>query len=158
MHTRVQEFKNRAENKYDFEPEIFETPESTKTAIDAAEAVGCSLDQIVKSMVFSVSDDIVLVLTSGSNRVNKEKIAQHLQTPTDDVRTANPDEVKDSLGWSIGGVPPFGHEEPPLVLLDESLTRFDQVWAGAGTPNAMFCISVNKMKDFADAKIVDIAE
>ncbi|WP_435064092.1 YbaK/EbsC family protein [Halobaculum sp. EA56] len=158
MHASAARFAERAREEYGFEAEIEEFPEGTKTAVDAAEAVGCSVGQIVKSIVLVAEDgvaeadddgcDVVVVLTAGDNRVDTEALASELGAET--VRTANPEEVKDATGWSIGGVPPFCHERSVPTYLDESLRTHDRIWAAAGTPDAVFELSPDDLRRIAD--------
>jgi prolyl-tRNA editing enzyme YbaK/EbsC (Cys-tRNA(Pro) deacylase) len=119
---------------------VLELPDSTRTAADAADALGCSTAQIVKSLVFRdlVTDGPVVVLASGPNRVDEKVIATHLGH---EVGKAGADYVKAVTGYSIGGVPPIGHRSAVAVFVDEDLLAFDEVWAAAGTPHAVFKIS-----------------
>src|SRR6056297_938486 len=136
MHERAAEFRERARAEYDFDVDVHEFPEGTKTAADAADAVGCDVAQIASSIVMMAGDRPVVVVTSGANRVSEAKVAALLDVDESDVRTANPGEIKDALGWSIGGVPPFCHEADVPVYFDETLADFETVWAAAGTPSA----------------------
>jgi prolyl-tRNA editing enzyme YbaK/EbsC (Cys-tRNA(Pro) deacylase) len=121
---------------------VMELPASTRTADDAAQTLGCSKAQIVKSLVFrnTLTDRPVLVLASGPNRVAEARIGAELGAP---IVKADGDFVKRTTGFAIGGVPPFGHAEPMTVFVDEDLLKFDEVWAAAGTPNAVFRIPGN---------------
>jgi len=118
---------------------VIELPDSTRTADDAARALGCSKAQIVKSLVFrdTATERPVVVLASGPNRVNEKSIATHLGSEID---KADADFVKRATGFAIGGVPPLGHCEPVTLFVDEDLLQFDEVWAAAGTPHAVFKI------------------
>ena len=120
--------------------EVREFPEGTRTSADAAAAIGCTIDQIAKSLVFRGRDSgrPVLVVASGANRVDEKKVAALLG---EKIKRADPDFVRDKTGFAIGGVPPVGHLEAPVVLVDEDLLAFDEVWAAAGTPNAVFRLS-----------------
>jgi prolyl-tRNA editing enzyme YbaK/EbsC (Cys-tRNA(Pro) deacylase) len=114
------------------EVEVRELAESTRTAADAAAAVGVETGQIVKSLVFTAPDgERALVLCAGDRRVDTSLLG-------DRWRTATADEVRATTGFAIGGVPPIGHETPLRTIVDESLRRFDSVWCAAGTPNAVF--------------------
>jgi prolyl-tRNA editing enzyme YbaK/EbsC (Cys-tRNA(Pro) deacylase) len=116
------------------EVEVRELSESTRTAAEAAAAVGVEPGQIVKSLVFtSPSGDPSLVLCAGDRRVDTSLLGGGW-------RTATPDEVRATTGFAIGGVPPIGHEAPLRTVVDESLRRFERVWCAAGTPNAVFCV------------------
>ncbi|WXL24197.1 YbaK/EbsC family protein [Ectopseudomonas mendocina] len=117
---------------------VQELPDSTRTADDAARALNCEKAQIVKSLVFRTeSNSPVLVLASGPTRVNEKAIERILGEP---LSKADAGFVKAVTGFAIGGVPPFGHKEPIQLFVDEDLLRFDELWAAAGTPNAVFKI------------------
>jgi prolyl-tRNA editing enzyme YbaK/EbsC (Cys-tRNA(Pro) deacylase) len=117
--------------------EVYELAQSTRTSAEAAQAVGCTLGQIVKSIIFRAaqSERAVLVLTSGANRVDEKKVAALLGEP---LSKADPDFVRTRTGFAIGGVPPVGHAEPPVTFIDEDLLQYTEIWAAAGTPNALF--------------------
>ena len=112
--------------------EIREYPEGARTAQDAAAAVGCELGQICKSLVFRVGDDPLLVIASGSNRVDEGRFGG--------VK-ADAAFVREQTGYVIGGVPPFAHARPMDTIVDEDLLAYDVVWAAAGTPRAVFPIA-----------------
>ena len=131
-------------------------PEGTRTAQEAAQAVGASLGQIAKSMVFLADGKPVLVLTSGPNRVDAAKVARHLGASQ--VRRASADEVRAATGFAIGGVPPFGHSRPLTVLFDRDLLQFETVWGAAGTPNAVFPIEPGRLVEASGAVVADIKE
>ena len=119
---------------------VIELPDSTRTAEDAARGVDCNKAQIVKSLIFRTiaTAEPVLVLASGANRVNEAAIARFNGGA---VGKADADFVRETTGYAIGGVPPLGHKRPLATFVDEDLLQFDQIWAAAGTPNAMFRIS-----------------
>jgi prolyl-tRNA editing enzyme YbaK/EbsC (Cys-tRNA(Pro) deacylase) len=119
---------------------VVELPGSTRTALEAAQAVGCTLGQIVKSLVFrgKLSGQPVLALISGSNRASEARLAALAGEP---VEKADPEFTRAQTGYAIGGVPPLGHNQPILTLVDEDLLQYDQVWAAAGTPHAVFPIA-----------------
>jgi prolyl-tRNA editing enzyme YbaK/EbsC (Cys-tRNA(Pro) deacylase) len=104
-------------------------PDSARTAAEAAVAVGCDVGQIVKSLVFMRDGRPVMVLCAGDRRVGAERLG---------LRAASADEARAATGFSIGGIPPLGHEQPLETLIDESLRRFATVWCAAGTPHAVF--------------------
>ncbi len=116
---------------------VIEFEEGTRTAQEAADRVHCQLGQIVKSLVFKTqnSGKAILVLTSGSNRVDETRLGQYAGEP---ILRPDADFVRTQTGFSIGGVPPFGHPEPIETYIDEDLLQYPQVWAAAGTPNAVF--------------------
>jgi prolyl-tRNA editing enzyme YbaK/EbsC (Cys-tRNA(Pro) deacylase) len=112
--------------------EVREFPEGTRTAEEAAAAVGCGVGQICKSLVFRVGDEPLLVIASGSNRVDAERFG---------AEKADARYVRNHTGFAIGGVPPFGHARPIDTVVDEDLLGYDVVWAAAGTPRAVFAIA-----------------
>jgi prolyl-tRNA editing enzyme YbaK/EbsC (Cys-tRNA(Pro) deacylase) len=137
---------------------VSEFPEGTRTAEDAARAVGCPVDAIVKSLVFMVDERPVLVLTSGGNRVDEARLAD--ASGADVVRKASADEARAATGYAIGGTPPFGHTGTGVheVLLDPALLLHDAVWAAAGTPSTVFPIAPRSLLDVAQARVVDVSE
>ena len=116
--------------------EVRRFPEGTRTAEDAARAIGCHVAQIVKSLVFVADGQPMVALVSGVDRVDPERLGAALGAA--EVRRADGDEVRGATGYPIGGVPPFGHAEPLQVLIDEHLFAHDDVWAAAGLPDAVF--------------------
>jgi prolyl-tRNA editing enzyme YbaK/EbsC (Cys-tRNA(Pro) deacylase) len=112
--------------------EIREFPEGTRTALEAAAAVGCEVGQICKSLVFRVGEEPLLVVASGANRVDEARFG---------ATKADAAFVRSATGFAIGGVPPVGHDRPIDTVIDEDLLRFDVVWAAAGTPRAVFAIA-----------------
>src|SRR6516225_7286247 len=117
--------------------QVLEFDESTRTAADAAAAIGCTVAQIAKSLVFrsKTTNRPVLVIASGASRVDEQRVATLLGEP---IVRADARFVRDTTGFSIGGVPPVAHRTKPLVLIDEALAEFAEIWAAAGTPNAVF--------------------
>ena len=122
-------------------------PDGTRTAEDAAAAIGCDVGQIVKSLVFIASVDgseiPVLALTSGSNRVDPTALATAAHA--DAVRKADADEVREATGYAIGGTPPFGHTRPLPTFVDPDLLAHEQVWAAAGTPREVFALTPDEL-------------
>lgn len=131
-------------------------PDGTRTAVDAANAVGCDVDQIVKSLVFVADGEPVLALTSGAHRVDTGRLAAVLGA--DAVRKADADEVRQATGYAIGGTPPVGHPRPLRTLLDPRLLEFPEVWAAAGTPMDVFPVAPARLRELADAEVVDVTE
>lgn len=119
--------------------EVVEYPDGTRTADDAAAAVGCEVGQIVKSLIFSVDGELVLALTSGSNRVDTAKLTEAAGGA--ECGRADASQVREVTGFAIGGVPPFGHANPVRAFLDPALLRHEVVWAAAGTPRHVFPLS-----------------
>jgi Cys-tRNA(Pro) deacylase len=138
-------------------PEARRFPEGTKTAEDAARAIGCDVGQIVKSLVFmSDGRTPVLALTSGSNRVDTSKLAA--AAGASEVRRASPDEARTATGFAVGGTPPFGFPEPVRTFVDVSLLAFEEVWAAAGTPDSVFPINPAELVRLSGGDPVDLAE
>lgn len=158
MHPRAEEFERRARAEHGIEIDVHEFPEGTKTAAEAAEAVGCSVEEIASGIVLSADGDLVVSVTSGANRVDTAKIADLLGVDGPAVSMADAEDVKATLGWSIGGVPPFCHETDVPVFLDETLAGFDRVWAAAGTPEAVFPIDPEGITAAAGAETADVRE
>lgn len=117
--------------------QVVELPGSTRTAVEAAQAVGCQVGQIVKSLIFKGAETNrpILVIASGPNRVDEARLAELANEP---VKKADADFVRASTGFAIGGVPPVGLSNPVLTFIDEDLLQFTAVWAAAGTPHAIF--------------------
>ena len=156
MHERAAEFSERASEEHGVDVDVHEFDEGTKTAQDAADAIGCDVAQIASSIVVVVDDDPVVVVTSGANRVGLDKVAVYVDGS--DARMAEADEVKGATGWSIGGVPPFCHATDVPVLMDETLFDHDEVWAAAGTPTAVWPIDPERLREISGAEPADIAE
>ncbi len=127
--------------EHGLELHLHEYPDGTKTANDAAAAVGCKVDQIVKSMIFAAGEDrqLVLALTSGAHTVDGAALAE--LAGVDACHRATADEVRAETGFAIGGVAPFGHLTTVATWIDPHLLTFDEVWAAAGTPRHVFPIS-----------------
>ncbi|WP_327701907.1 YbaK/EbsC family protein [Streptomyces decoyicus] len=136
---RAQQFQD-ALHRRGLDLTVVELPDSTRTAADAASALGCGTAQIVKSLVFrkEPTGEPVMVLASGPNRVNEKTIAARVGGR---IGKADAEFVKQTTGYAIGGVPPVCHREPLTVLVDEDLLAFEETWAAAGTPHAVFKIS-----------------
>jgi prolyl-tRNA editing enzyme YbaK/EbsC (Cys-tRNA(Pro) deacylase) len=145
-----------AARAHGLELEVREFPEGTPTAADAARAVGCTVDQIVKSLVFIADERPVLVLASGGNRVDLAKVGR--QVGAGRVRKADANQAREATGFSIGGTPPFGHSAPLEVLIDQDLTRFGEVWAAAGTPRHVFAIAPADLVRASGGSVCDVAE
>ncbi|MFD1645607.1 YbaK/EbsC family protein [Haloarchaeobius litoreus] len=161
MHSTAARFADRAREEYGFEPEVTEFPEGTKTAADAAAAIGCDVAQIGSSIVLVVDagtdeEQVVVSVTSGANRVDLAKMADLVGGET--ARMAEPDEVKGATGWTIGGVPPFCHETDLPVFVDETLQEFETVWVAAGTPDAVFPLDPEQLAELSGGTVADVAE
>ncbi len=140
------------------ETEITEYPRSTRTAEDAANTIGVPLGSIVKSLLFLVAGEPVLVLMAGDRRVDTAKLAALYGVGKKRVRIADADTVRRITGFAIGGVPPVGHATPLPVLIDESLSRFEVVHAAAGSPQANFPIRYKKLVEATEGQVVDLSE
>jgi len=136
--------------------EVREFPEGTRTAKDAARAVGVEVGQIVKSLVFLADGAPVLCLVSGANRVDTARLAQAIGA--NDIRRADADTVREATGYAVGGVPPFGHATSLPVYCDRDLLAYDIVWAAAGTPMACFAVEPARLVEACGATIVDLRE
>jgi len=133
---------------------VVEMPASTRTAKEAAQAVGCEVGQIAKSLVFrGASGKPYLVIASGANRVNEAVMSRNIGEP---IERATPDFVRETTGYAIGGVPPLGHQQPMAVWLDRDLMAYDRIWAAAGTPFAVFEIIPADLERAAGAIVVDV--
>jgi prolyl-tRNA editing enzyme YbaK/EbsC (Cys-tRNA(Pro) deacylase) len=143
-----------AGRSHGLELDVREFPEGTRTAADAARAVGCHVDQIVKSLVFVADTDPVLVLTSGGHRVDVVKVGKERSAAI--VRKADAEEVRAATGYAIGGTPPFGHARPQPVLVDRHLTGFEVVWAAAGTPRHVFPITPADLLRATGGQVADV--
>jgi prolyl-tRNA editing enzyme YbaK/EbsC (Cys-tRNA(Pro) deacylase) len=134
---------------------VLEFDESTKTAADAAAAVGCEVAQIAKSIIFKAADTgrAVLVITSGINRVDEKKIRGLLG---EKIERADADFVRNKTGFAIGGVPPIGHTTAPVVFIDRDLKLYSTLWAAGGTPNAVYETGFDDLVVLASAIVADI--
>jgi prolyl-tRNA editing enzyme YbaK/EbsC (Cys-tRNA(Pro) deacylase) len=138
------------------EPEVRRFPQGTKTAQDAAAAIGCDVAQIVKSLVFTTDDGPLLALTSGANRANERRLAELAGAV--EIRRATPEEARAATGYAVGGTPPFGHPRPVRTLCDEDLLGHEVVWAAAGTPDTVFPLAPADLLRWTGARIVRLAE
>ena len=136
----------------DLEVRVF--PQGTRTAEDAATAVGCHVAQIVKSLVFVVDDQPVVALVGGADRLDERKLAAAAGGTS--ARRADADEVRSATGYAVGGVPPFGHANPLRCFVDDALLTHDVVWAAAGTPTHVFASDPHALVAAADAEVVEI--
>jgi len=128
-------------------------PSGTRTAVDAARAVGCELGQIVKSLVFIAGGSPIVVLASGPNRVDESRLAGLAGAP---VAKADAETARSATGYSIGGVPPFGHATDLPVFMDRDLLAFAVVWAAAGRPDSVFEIEPARLRELSNAVVTDV--
>ena len=138
------------------EIEIHHFPEGTRTAADAAAAIGCELGAIVKSIVVSADGEPAVVLTSGVNRVDLRKVAAALGAAT--VGKADAAAAREATGYSIGGTAPFGHPRPVPMLFDGDLLAYETVWAAGGTPDTVFPIAPSDLLDATGAVLAEVQE
>jgi prolyl-tRNA editing enzyme YbaK/EbsC (Cys-tRNA(Pro) deacylase) len=140
-----------------YEFTVLESPAHTRTAQQAADFAGCQLGQITKSLIFkgSQSGKAILVLTSGSNRVDERLISSYAGEP---IGRADPEFVRAVTGFAIGGVPPIGHLQPMETYLDEDLLQYDLIWAAAGTPNSIFALSPADLRQMTGGKVAIVKE
>jgi Cys-tRNA(Pro) deacylase len=133
-----------------------EFPDSTRSAADAALAIGVDLGQIVKSLVFSVDGEVVVALVSGDNLLDEGKLATC--AGGDRAWREDADTVREATGYPVGGVPPFGHHEPLRVFIDEDLLEYDELWAAAGTPHTNFAVSPTELVRVTGGVVCDLAQ
>jgi prolyl-tRNA editing enzyme YbaK/EbsC (Cys-tRNA(Pro) deacylase) len=135
--------------------QVVEFPASTRTAADAAAANGCEVAQIAKSLVFRTKAEWrpILVIASGANRVNEQRLRDLIGEP---IEKADADFVRERIGFAIGGVPPVGHREPLAIFIDEDLLALGEIWAAAGTPNAVFRLPAADLPTLTGGRTADI--
>lgn len=135
--------------------EVAELPASTRTAKEAAAAVGCEVKQIAKSIVFrgAETDEAILIVASGTNHIDEQLVAQSVGEP---LAKATPDFVRERTGFAIGGVAPCGHAGKVRVYLDRDLLSLGSLWAAAGTPHAVFNIDAADLERLTGAQIIDV--
>jgi prolyl-tRNA editing enzyme YbaK/EbsC (Cys-tRNA(Pro) deacylase) len=136
---------------------VVELSQSTRTAAEAAAAIGCTVAQIAKSLVFrgTQTDQPVLVIASGTNRVDEHKVAALVGEP---ITKADAAFVRTHTGFAIGGVAPVGHPQPLRTLLDQDLLQYDQLWAAAGTPHAVFPITPSELVQITNGDVIAVAQ
>ena len=134
---------------------VIEFQESTRTAQEAAERAGCTLGQIIKSLIFKgkTTDKPILVLTSGANRVDEERISEYAGEP---IGRADADFVRTVTSFAIGGVPPLGHRHKMETYLDEDLLQYTTIWAAAGTPKAIFELTPDALQKMTGGRTVKV--
>lgn len=141
--------------KSGLEFKVIELSESTRTANEAAETIGCTVGQIVKSLIFrkKESKSPILVLASGVNRVNEKAISNLLG---EKIEKADADFTRETTGFAIGGIPPVGHKQPLETLIDEDLLEYKELWAAAGTPNAVFQLESEALVRLTQGRVISI--
>jgi prolyl-tRNA editing enzyme YbaK/EbsC (Cys-tRNA(Pro) deacylase) len=135
---------------------VLEFDAGTRTAADAAAAIGCTVAEIAKSLLFRAkqSGRPVLVVASGDNRVDEKKVGALIG---EKISRADADFVREMTGFAIGGVPPVGHATAPITLIDEDLMKFTTIWAAAGTPNAVFQLKPAALTELTGGQLADVA-
>lgn len=142
-------------NSFGLNADIKEFAESTRTAAEAAKAVGSEVGQIVKSLVFLAGQSPILALVSGANQVDTERLAAIAGDP---ITRASAEVVREATGYSIGGVPPIGHATTVPTYCDAALQQYELVWAAAGTPNTVFAITPSDLIRITGARVVELAK
>ena len=158
MNQSLKESAQRVQNKLlelGHPNKVVELPDSARTAQEAADAIGCEIAQIAKSIIFRMqqSDQPLLVVASGMNRVNEKRVAEVVQ---DKLGKADADYVRERTGFVIGGVAPLGHAEPIRTLIDEDLFQYDTLWAAAGHPKAVFELTPRELVAMTQGQVISI--
>jgi len=141
---------------FDKSLEVIILENSARTAQDAAKALDCNVGAIVKSLLFRTGDDFILCLVAGDKRCSLNKLKKLKDKK--DILMASPEEVKTQTGYTIGGVSPIGHLEDIEIIIDNSLERFNELFAAAGHPNCVFKINYNDIQKITNGKVEDIIE
>ena len=136
--------------------QVLEFDAGTRTATDAAAAIGCTVAQIGKSLIFRAASSArpVLVVASGVNRVDETAVGRVIG---EEIERADAAFVREKTGYAIGGIPPVGHSTQPVVVIDKDMMRFTEIWAAAGTPNAVFRLTPPQLVDLTGGQIAHIA-
>jgi prolyl-tRNA editing enzyme YbaK/EbsC (Cys-tRNA(Pro) deacylase) len=138
--------------------DVIEFPDGTRTADDAARAVGVEVGQIVKSLLFSVNGETVLALMSGVNRLNERALARAVDQQDAEIAKLDANAVRAATGYAIGGVPPFGHPTDLTTFVDRDLLRYATVWAAAGTPRHVFSTTAEALVRITRATVADLRD
>jgi prolyl-tRNA editing enzyme YbaK/EbsC (Cys-tRNA(Pro) deacylase) len=135
--------------------QVVELQSTTRTSADAAQAVGCRVEQIAKSIVLRAkqTDKPILVIASGPNRVNEKRIEEFI---SESLGKANADFVRKHTGFAIGGVPPIGHLEKLEIFIDEDLLKYEEIWAAAGSPHAVFKLTPSALVQMTGGRVISI--
>jgi prolyl-tRNA editing enzyme YbaK/EbsC (Cys-tRNA(Pro) deacylase) len=135
--------------------QVVELAETTRTAKEAAQAIGCRVEQIAKSLVFKGKNTQrpILVVASGRNRVNEDRLSERVSEP---VEMADADFIRERTGFVIGGVPPMGHLERLETFIDEDLLHHDEIWAAAGNPHAVFKLTASDLRKMTDGQVISV--
>ncbi|EGA67939.1 hypothetical protein VISI1226_08429 [Vibrio sinaloensis DSM 21326] len=136
---------------------VVQMPDSTRTAVEAADAIGCTVAQIAKSLIFknALTEEAILVVASGTNQVCSDKVQQATGFR---LAKANAAFVRDKVGFAIGGVPPVAHSNDVITLLDNDLLNYDEIWAAAGTPNSVFKLKPSDLSELTGGQWLDVSK
>lgn len=142
-------------NEFGFELNVMELSDSTRTAQEAANSIGCSVSQIAKSLIFKgkTSQKPILIVASGTNRVNEKAVKAYIG---EKLEKADADFVLEHTGFAIGGIPPIGHKNTITTLIDEDLMQYEEIWAAAGTPHAVFRLTPKILEEITQGNIICI--
>ncbi|MGM9988199.1 MAG: YbaK/EbsC family protein [Bacillaceae bacterium] len=142
-------------NEFGLELQVVELAASTRTSQEAADAIGCTVSQIAKSLIFKGknSQKPILIVASGTNRVNEKRIKEYIGEKLD---KADANFVLEWTGFAIGGIPPLGHTNPITTFIDEDLLQYDEIWAAAGTPNSVFKLTPAILVEITKAPVVAV--
>jgi prolyl-tRNA editing enzyme YbaK/EbsC (Cys-tRNA(Pro) deacylase) len=154
LHPSAQRFQDALRTR-GFACEVMEVPDSARTAQQAADAVGCKVGQIAKSLIFrgGRSRKPILVITSGANRVNEVLLSKIV---AEEIEKADAEFARLHTGFAIGGIPPTGHPERLRTFIDVDLLQYDELWAAAGTPHAVFRLTPDALKRMTDGTVVSV--
>ena len=142
--------------KINFEAAPKRCKEGTRTSEDAARQLQCDVSNIAKSIVFEGQEVAIIVITSGSNRVDRKKKLKKILGYK--PGQASPEYVLENTGYAVGGVPPFGHLKETIKIIDEDLFKYDLIWGAGGTADTVFPITPNELKEICEAKIRDVKQ
>jgi prolyl-tRNA editing enzyme YbaK/EbsC (Cys-tRNA(Pro) deacylase) len=140
-------------SKFGLKLEVVEYSESTKTAQEAADAIGCEIGQIVKSLVFKSKNKPILFLVSGKNKLDTNKVSHNLQI---EIKKADASFVKEATGFSIGGIPPVAHQTPMDTYIDQDLLEYEDVWAAAGMPFSVFRLESRMLQPLTNGVVIPV--
>lgn len=159
MHERAAEFAARVQDEYGLDIDVLEFDAGTETAAAAADAIGCETAAIASTIVVSLSGggrdgELVAGITSGANRLDLDAVADRFGAS--EASMADPERIRETIGWSIGGVPPLCHDTAVPAVLDPTLLEYDAVYGAAGTPSTVFAVDPERLADLREATIVDL--
>ncbi|KIN81915.1 YbaK/EbsC family protein [Clostridium botulinum] len=142
-------------NEFGFKLNVMELSDSTRTAQEAANTIGCTVSQIAKSLIFKgkTSKKPILIVACGTNKVNEKAIQEYIG---EKLEKADADFVLEHTGFTIGGIPPIGHKNPITTFIDEDLMQCDEIWAAAGTPNAVFKLTPKILSEITKGNIISV--